>query len=248
MPAAPPSSAAQRPAVRLAGLRFGWDAGAACLDLPQLAIAPGEHVFLHGASGSGKSTLLALLAGILAPSSGQVEIAGTDLAALPPGWRDAFRADHIGMLFQQFNLVPYLSALDNVLLACRFSKRRAAVAAAAGGRVGGNARAEARRLLLQLGIGPALHERGAARLSVGEQQRVAAARALIGGPGLVIADEPTSALDERNADAFLELLLAECRAPAALVLVSHDLRLARHFVRSLALADINRAAPPGAMP
>lgn len=244
MPAAPASSAAPRPAVRLAGLRFGWDAGAACLDLPQLAIAPGERVFLHGASGSGKSTLLALLAGILAPASGQVEIAGTDLAALSPGRRDAFRADHIGMLFQQFNLVPYLSALDNVLLACRFSQRRAAVAAAAGG----TARAEARRLLLQLGIGPALHERSAARLSVGEQQRVAAARALIGGPGLVIADEPTSALDERHADAFLELLLAECRAPAALVLVSHDLRLARHFARSVALADINRAAPPGAMP
>lgn len=237
------SIAAPRPAVRLAGLRFGWDAGAACLDLQQLVIAPGERVFLHGASGSGKSTLLALLAGILAPDSGQVEIAGTDLASLPPGRRDAFRADHIGMVFQQFNLVPYLSALENVLLACRFSRRRAAVAAAAGG----TARAEARRLLLQLGIGPALHERGAARLSVGEQQRVAAARALIGGPGLVIADEPTSALDERNADIFLELLLAECRAPAALVLVSHDPRLARRFARSVALADINRAAPPGAM-
>lgn len=240
----PLSHTLPRPAVRLAGLRFGWEAGQDCLDIAGLSVIAGERIFLHGASGSGKSTLLALLAGILAPSQGQVEIAGTDLAALSPGKRDAFRADHIGMLFQQFNLVPYLSALDNVLLACRFSRRRAAVAAAAGG----SARAEARRLLAQLGVKPALHDRLATRLSVGEQQRVAAARALIGGPGLVIADEPTSALDEANANAFIDLLLAECRAPAALVLVSHDMRLAHHFGRSVALADINRAAPAQATP
>ncbi|USX23670.1 ABC transporter ATP-binding protein [Oxalobacteraceae bacterium OTU3REALA1] len=226
-------------AVVLDGLRFAWPgAPDACLDIPEFAIAPGERLFLHGPSGCGKSTLLGILAGVIAPAAGAVRIGGIDVAALPAGARDRFRADHVGIVFQQFNLLPYLSILDNVLLPCRFSARRRGRAAQGGA----DPRAEADRLLGRLGIDPALRQRPVAELSVGQQQRVAAARALIGAPDLIVADEPTSALDARNQRHFLDLLLAECAAPSALVLVSHDLRLAERFDRSVALADLNRAA------
>ena len=227
------------PAVALDGLRFAWPgAPDACLDIPEFAIAPGERLFLHGPSGCGKSTLLGILAGVITPAAGAVRIGGVDVAALPAGARDRFRADNVGFVFQQFNLLPYLSILDNVLLPCRFSARRRRRAAQGGA----GPRAEADRLLGRLGIDPALRQRPVAELSVGQQQRVAAARALIGAPDLIVADEPTSALDARNQRHFLDLLLAECAAPSALVLVSHDLRLAERFDRSVALADLNRAA------
>jgi len=238
MPERDVPSAEAPPAVALDGLRFAWPgARDACLDIPEFKIAPGERVFLHGPSGCGKSTLLGILAGVIAPSAGTVRIGAADVAALPAGARDRFRADHIGIIFQQFNLLPYLSILDNVLLPCRFSARRRRRASQGGE----DPRAEADRLLGRLGIDPALRRRPVAELSVGQQQRVAAARALIGAPDLIVADEPTSALDTRNQRHFLDLLLAECAAPSALVLVSHDLRLAERFDRSVALADLNRA-------
>lgn len=226
------------PAVALHGLRFRWPgAPEPCLDVPSFSIAHGERVFLHGPSGCGKSTLLALLAGVATPEAGSVAIAGTDLAALSPAQRDRFRADHIGIVFQQFNLLPFLSILDNVLLPCRFSPRRRRVLSERGTQPV----AEARRLLDILGIAVALHRRPVADLSVGQQQRVAVARALIGSPPLIVADEPTSALDSRNRQSFLDLLLTGCTA-SALLLVSHDLRLANRFDRSVALADVNRAS------
>jgi len=232
-------------AVALEGLRFAWPgAPDACLDIHGFTIAPGERLFLHGPSGCGKSTLLGILAGVIAPTTGTARIGATDVAALPAAARDRFRADHIGIIFQQFNLLPYLSILDNVLLPCRFSARRRRRASQGGA----GPRAEADRLLGRLGIDPALRQRPVAELSVGQQQRVAAARALIGAPDLIVADEPTSALDERNQRHFLALLLAECAAPSALVLVSHDLRLAERFDRSVALADLNRAARPEQTP
>lgn len=229
------------PAAALDGLRFAWPGTRdACLDIPAFTIAPGERVFLHGPSGCGKSTLLGILAGVIVPTAGAVRVGAIDVTALPAGARDRFRADHIGIIFQQFNLLPYLSILDNVLLPCRFSARRRQRASQGGA----GPQAEAERLLGRLGIDPALRRRPVAQLSVGQQQRVAAARALIGAPDLVVADEPTSALDARNQRHFLDLLLAECAAPSALVLVSHDLRLAERFDRSVALADLNRAARP----
>jgi len=221
-------------------LRYRWPGSREdCLDIERLQIERGRSVFLHGPSGSGKSTLLGLLAGVLLPRSGQVHLLGTDWAALSGARRDAFRADHVGYIFQQFNLLPYLSVLDNVLLPCRFSALRRQRADAAAG----TARAGAQALLQQVGLGSALWARPAAQLSVGQQQRVAAARALLGRPELVIADEPTSALDAALRDSFMALLLKQCReAGSTLVFVSHDERLAAAFDETLALARINRAA------
>jgi putative ABC transport system ATP-binding protein len=219
---------------------FRWrPALAPCLDIVGFRVAAGERVFLHGPSGSGKSTLLSLIGGVTVPERGQVSVLGADMARLPGAARDRFRADHLGFVFQLFNLVPYLSALENILLPCRFSAlRRAAVEA-----TGGSARDEARRLARQLDLASELLDRPAAELSVGQQQRVAAARALIGGPRLVIADEPTSALDAERERAFLDLLLAECAGrDATVLLVSHDVRLADRFDRAVALPEINRAA------
>ena len=219
-------------------LRYRWPGAVAdCLHIDALSIDAGSTMFLYGPSGCGKSTLLGLLAGVLVPSSGRVSLLGTDWAAMSGARRDAFRADHVGYIFQQFNLLPYLSVLDNVLLPCRFSARRAA-------RAGATTRA-AESLLARVGLPRPLWSRPAAMLSVGQQQRVAAARALIGTPELAIADEPTSALDAPLRDGFMDLLLGECRAAGStLVFVSHDERLASRFDRQLSLASINRAATP----
>lgn len=225
------------PCIAARGLRYRWPGQPRdCLEIAELSVVRGERVFLHGESGSGKSTLLALLAGVLLPGAGELAVLGQPLAALSAAKRDAFRVDHLGILFQQFNLIPYLSVLDNVLLPCRFSKRRRARCV--------EPLADAHRLLEHLEIGSELHARPAHQLSVGQQQRVAAARALIGGPELVIADEPTSALDAARQCAFIDLLGRECAASgAALVFVSHDLRLADHFDRSLDLCHLSSASP-----
>lgn len=198
----------------------------------------GERVFLHGPSGCGKSTLLALLGGVLTPQHGKITLLHTDLTALSASARDRFRVDHIGFIFQQFNLIPYLSVLDNTLLPCRFSSRRKTRATARGLSV----QQEACRLLDHLGLGQALRDRAVTALSVGQQQRVAAARALIGRPEIIIADEPTSSLDAARQDSFLDLLLQECEAAkSTLLFVSHDHRLATHFTRTVALRELNHA-------
>lgn len=229
------------PIVELADLRFAWPGAAApVLDIRSLRIAPGERVFLHGPSGSGKSTLLGLLAGVLAPQSGEARILGQDLARLSAAQRDRFRADHVGYVFQQFNLIPYLSVLENVCLPCGFSADRRRRATASGCTV----EDEALRLLAHLGMAGRLAHQRATALSVGQQQRVAAARALMGAPALVIADEPTSALDANLRADFLALLFEECRrADATLVFVSHDAALAASFHRSVALEDLTPATP-----
>jgi putative ABC transport system ATP-binding protein len=228
------------PAIRLADVRFGYRTGQLVLDVPALEIARGERIFLYGPSGSGKTTLLGLLAGVLAGASGRIEVLGTDLARLGGAARDAFRAQHLGYIFQMFNLIPYLSVRDNILLPTRLDAARAA-------RLGGQAPdAAVRELAEGLDI-VALLDQPVTELSVGQQQRVAAARALIGHPELVVADEPTSALDADRREAFLRLLFASCeRAGATLVFVSHDQALAPLFSRRVSLPEINRAARPQA--
>lgn len=226
--------------ITLHQLRFAWPrAEADCLVLDELQIAAGEQVFLHGPSGCGKSSLLGLLAGVLVAQPGMVKVLGHDWARLPAARRDAERAAHLGVIFQQFNLLPYLSVLDNVLLPCRFSAARAARAATAAG----SAEAAAGELLARMELPRPLWVRPSAELSVGQQQRVAAARALVGTPSLVLADEPTSALDAALRDAFMELLLAQVQAAGStLVFVSHDERLAARFPRRLSLPQL-QAAP-----
>ena len=227
MDALPP---AQVPALAIEKLRFGWPGQPLLLSIEALSIATGERVFLRGPSGSGKSTLLGLAAGVLAPQSGRVVVMGQDLAQLPRARRDQFRGDHIGYVFQSFNLLPWLSMVENVLLPLPFAPERAR-------RVGAAPREEAQRLLQSLGLDVAAEgARGVSALSTGQQQRVAVARALLGRPPLVIADEPTSALDEDTRDRFIDLLLAECSAAgSALLFVSHDSQLARHFHRQIDL-------------
>ncbi|CAN0428037.1 unnamed protein product, partial [Discosporangium mesarthrocarpum] len=156
--------------------------------------------------------------------------------------RDTFRADHIGLIFQLFNLVPYLSLIENVLLPCRFSARRRARTALEGS----DPVSEARRLLVHMGIPEtALAGQKVTDLSVGQQQRVAAARALIGTPEIVIADEPTSALDEDARQSFLDILFeSTSRNRQTLIFVSHDRRMESLFDRHVVLSDINRVVAP----
>lgn len=230
--------------VTMAGIDFAWPGTSPFgLAIDGFTVARGERLLLIGPSGGGKSTLLSLLCGIVAPRSGTIAILGTDIAALSATGRDRFRAEHIGVIFQMFNLLPYGSIIDNVALPLGFAPQRRARVMAAGG-----VAAEASRLLGRLGLG--IDELGGlsvAALSVGQQQRVAAARALIGRPELIIADEPTSALDRNRRATFLELMFGEIAAAgASLVMVSHDEDLASSFDRVVRLADFattRRGAP-----
>jgi putative ABC transport system ATP-binding protein len=226
--------------ITVTNARFAWPGSTGdCLSIPSLVVDQRERVFLYGPSGSGKSTLLGLLAGVLVPRAGTVEILGKSWADMSGSRRDAFRADHVGYIFQQFNLLPYLNVIDNVLLTCRFSRRRAERAA----EQDSDPRSQAQRLLNTIGLDERIWSRSAANLSVGQQQRVAAARALLGSPDVVIADEPTSSLDAGMRDEFMALLAAECeRAGSALVFVSHDERLADGFSHVVSLPSINLSA------
>jgi putative ABC transport system ATP-binding protein len=233
---AEPSPAAPTDIIRLSNVRFAWPgANAFSLAVDAFALPARQRILLIGPSGSGKSTFLSLLCGIVAPQAGHIHILGTDLTQLSASARDGFRAEHFGIIFQMFNLLPYGTVIDNVLLPLSFAPRRRQRATA-----GGTAEDEAARLLARLGLEPHL-VRGpsAANLSVGQQQRVAVARALIGRPELIVADEPTSALDRDRQAAFLDLLFAEVKeAGATLIMVSHDVTLAERFDRMVRLGDI----------
>jgi putative ABC transport system ATP-binding protein len=239
------ASAAGRPAIAMAGVRFAWPGpGSFGLAVERFEVRRGERLLLVGPSGSGKSTLLNLLCGVVTPAEGQVEVLGTDLTRLSGAARDRFRAAHFGIVFQMFNLLPYLSVLDNVLLPLSFAPERRT-------RAGGAAAVEeARRLLGRLGLeADAKVGEKAARLSVVQQQRVAVARALIGAPEILVADEPTSALDHNRQQVFLDLLFAEvARAGACLIMVSHDRTLAPLFDRIVRLDEVACAEPAGALP
>ncbi len=226
--------------VELRDVVFGWGRGKPLLEIGRLDVAPGERVFISGPSGSGKSTLLGLIGGVLTPTSGTVRVLGESLGEIGAARRDALRVDRIGFIFQMFNLLPYLPVRDNVILPCRFSARRRARAL----NEATDLRTEAGRLLGHLGLAdPALLDRRVTELSIGQQQRVAAARALIGRPELVIADEPTSSLDADARAGFIDLLMNECTAAgSAIIFVSHDRSLAGRFDRQVDLQELNRLA------
>jgi putative ABC transport system ATP-binding protein len=197
------------------------------IDIEELVLAPGEQVALAGESGSGKTTLLNLIAGILTPDSGRIVVAGQDLTALPEAKRDAFRAAHLGYVFQTFNLLQGYSALENVMLGMTFGP--------------GPDHALARELLEQLALGGRLGHRPA-QLSAGQQQRVALARALANRPRLVLADEPTGNLDHQRAAEAIGAIEHSCRVRGtALLLVSHDREVLSRFKRRIDLSELNRA-------
>lgn len=209
------------------------------LAVPNLSVAKGESVLLLGESGSGKSTLLSLICGTLLPRSGSVWLQGRDITSLSGGVRDRVRAEQVGVIFQQFNLLPFGSVMDNILLPLRFAPAR-------NKRVGDRA-AEATNLCAALGLPAGMTTAKAATLSVGQQQRVAVARALIGQPPLIIADEPTSALDADSQSAFLDLLFAQTHQhKTALLMVSHDPRLGERFDRVIRMEDIAQIERPAA--
>lgn len=226
------------PIIKLKEVDFAWHAQAnLTIKSGNLCVDEHEHVFIRGASGSGKSTLLNIIGGIVRPQRGHVEIVGQDFCQLKELQRDRVRADHVGFIFQQFNLIPYLSILENVTLPCRFSKLRRARAIERSGSVV----EEAFYLLSRLySKGRFSFDNTTSELSVGQQQRVAAARALIGQPQLIIADEPTSSLDFDAREAFMELLFDEIKlSGSTLLYVSHDPSHQHLFDRIVDMSVIN---------
>jgi putative ABC transport system ATP-binding protein len=220
--------------IAIQDLRFAYDPRRLILDIASFELGRGERLFLYGPSGSGKTTLLGLLAGVLAATSGGISVLGQNLVKLSGHQRDRMRGEHIGYIFQQFNLIPYLSVIDNITLPCQFNAARRA-------RLKVNPEAKAMELCQHLGIIDYIH-RPVTELSVGQQQRVAACRALIGDPELIIADEPTSALDSEFREAFIQLLFKESKAAqSAILFVSHDQSLKHLFDRTVSLPSINRA-------
>ena len=220
------------PILQLNDVRYRWPGRTSFgLHVPTLMLARSETVLLLGESGSGKSTLLSLICGTIIAQSGSVSVCGNSIVSLSVGKRDRFRAEQIGLIFQQFNLLPFASVLDNILLPLRFAPdRRSRVS---------NLKTEAKRLCRNLGLRDDVMTAQAGTLSVGQQQRVAAARALIGSPPLIIADEPTSSLDAAAQATFLELLFAQSRTHGTtLLMVSHDARLSSQFDRVIHMANI----------
>lgn len=227
-------------AIHLDKVRFAWPKQAKpVIAIDCLTIAAQQHVFIKGPSGSGKSTLLNLITGMVQPQSGQITLLEQNIGSLSPSQRDQFRSDHIGYIFQQFNLLPYLSVIENVLLPCRFSHRRKQNTLASGLSL----EQHAEQLLTRLHLPQNCFSQSVNQLSIGQQQRVAAARALIGQPELIIADEPTSSLDSDNRQAFIELLIEEAnRSAATVIFVSHDTSLQTYFDSVIELFSINQAA------
>lgn len=227
-------SANTSPAVLLNAVSFNWPNAKPILHIPHLSIDRAQHVFLYGPSGSGKSTLLNLIAGISQPTSGSLEILGADLSSLSQTQRDEFRAQHMGIIFQQFNLIPYLNVLDNLLLRAEFLQPAKEQAK--------EHQQQAKDLLAQLGLS-AYTEQLAQALSVGQQQRVAVARALMGRPEIIIADEPTSALDADNKYSFMDLLLTHAQhCKSTIIFVSHDKSLQSYFNQCIDIQSFNPAS------
>ncbi len=224
------------PLIEIRDLHFTYEGQATpTLFVPEFTVDSGEELFLFGPSGSGKTTLLEIISGVLAPQSGCLRILGQDLTKMTPAQRDAFRAEHVGYVFQSFNLIPYLSVYENIELPIRLSAVRKQ-------RLGTvDVDMVIRAICGNLGISDLL-DKNVTQISVGQQQRVAVARALLGKPQLLLCDEPTSALDTDHREKFLRLLfeLAELYE-TTVVFVSHDRNIEKLFSRSLSMNTINKA-------
>lgn len=216
--------------IKIDSVRFYWSKKSNFkIFVPNLEIKKGEKVLLLGESGSGKTTLLSLMCGFLNPLSGNISINGNTINQLSSKTRDEYRADNIGIIFQQFNLLPYANVVDNVLLPLYFSKVRSNNVS--------NKKEKVIELFKQLRLPDDIAQFRASSLSMGQQQRVAVARALIGNPSLIIADEPTSSLDADAQKIFLNLMFEQIlENNSTLLMVSHDKSLSNQFDR---LIDIN---------
>lgn len=225
--------------IRIDNLQFSYPGQtAATLAIQHWQAASGSRVLVYGPSGCGKSTLLALITGLVQAQQGDVSLIGQSLTQLPQRARDQLRADALGVIFQQFNLLPYASVIENVQLPALFSSQRRQQAQQCDGTVNQHAA----RLLSALVLPEHLWTAPVHKLSVGQQQRVAAARALFGKPAWIIADEPTSALDTDLRQQFLALLFAQCQEQqSGLLMVSHDPALAAQFDQQLDLPTLNQA-------
>lgn len=224
-------------AIELHNIRFHYPnlSQHSLLDIPHWSLSSHEQVFIQGPSGSGKSTLLNLLSGLLQPTHGEIHVLGNALHNMSNRQRDAYRAKHIGYVFQQFNLIPYLNAIENTLLAHHFNRKHSTTKNTA-------TTDEAKELLAQLNIDQKHWHQPTRQLSMGQQQRVAIARAFINKPQLLIADEPTSSLDDTNKNTFMDVLMTLSQAQnMSLVFVSHDVSLQHYFNRVDTLSDINTA-------
>jgi putative ABC transport system ATP-binding protein len=221
--------------VEIQDLVFRYGKDIPVLDIQDLKIKRGEKVFIYGPSGSGKTTLLGLLAGVLVAQEGSIRLLGKDLVKMTAHERDEFRGNHLGYIFQMFNLIPYLSVMDNILLSCELNRTRKKRVPR------GKLKENAASIAHELGIADYLNK-AITQLSVGQQQRVAVARAILGSPEIIIADEPTSALDYDHREKFLKLLFQECqKSQASVLFVSHDRQLEPLFDRCISLKEINRA-------
>ena len=219
-------------AIYLDSVRFYWSKNADFkIYLPKLNITKGERVLLLGESGSGKTTLLSLICGFLSPLSGDINLNEQKLNDLNANKRDQYRSDNIGIIFQQFNLLPYANVIDNIVLPLYFSKIRASRVL--------NQKEVASNMCKALGLPTSVNNIQASKLSTGQQQRVAVARALIGNPSLIIADEPTSSLDINTQKNFLDLMFAQIQKyKSTLLMVSHDKSLSNYFDRVIDINDI----------
>lgn len=219
-------------AINLSNVRFSYpeQASLPVLNIPSWSLAGGEHAFIFGPSGGGKSTLLGLLSGLLSAHEGSISILGQPLNKMTNRQRDKFRANHIGYVFQQFNLIPYLDAIDNIRLASYFSKSTSSASLSK----------DIKALLTALNLPEKNWNKPVRNLSIGQQQRIAIARALINKPALLIADEPTSSLDQESSDKFMTLLMSIVKnSDITLLFVSHDMSLSHYFSRVESLNDIN---------
>ena len=203
------------------------------LTIPHWQLPQRKNTFLYGPSGVGKSTFLTLLCGLLTGYQGTVSVLGQPLHLLSARQRDGFRARQIGYVFQQFNLIPFLHAVDNLQLAATLAKKHTAASLLT----------EIKTLLSALGLPQSVWYQPVTQLSIGQQQRVAIARALINRPALLIADEPTSSLDPANRDQFMTLLFQQAAMHDTTVLmVSHDLALAEDFDQQLAFSELSHGS------
>ena len=218
--------------VKIESLRFQWSKNNNFkIFVPKLEVGRGKKVLFLGESGSGKTTLLSLICGFLEPLSGSISINDKIISDLTSTNKDAYRSDNIGIIFQQFNLLPYANVIDNIILPLYFSKQRSKKVK--------NKINAAMNLCDQLRLPESILNQKASNLSVGQQQRVAVARALIGSPSIIVADEPTSSLDTEAQELFLDLMFDQIsKNSSTLLMVSHDKSLTNYFDQVIDINEI----------